>query len=84
MKWRRFAWLIVFWLAIAAVWAIIDIRGKYEKIAAAESADLSDPARRLVSLRKTIAEHEDRLESLEKLAVWPPGTDPGLHPSPWP
>jgi Tfp pilus assembly protein PilO len=72
MNWRRFAWLVIALLIVTIVWAAIDLKGMYEKINSAKSGNADDVAQRLASLQNRIASHKARVDSLEKLALWPP------------
>jgi Tfp pilus assembly protein PilO len=73
MNWRRLAWLVILLLITTIVWGAVDLKEMYEKIASASSEDTHDVSRRLVSLEKRRANHGQRIESLEKLALWPSG-----------
>lgn len=75
MNWRRFAWLLIALLIVTIVWAAIELKEMYEKINYARSGSADDVGRRLASLRNRIANHKERVDSLEKLALWPPGVD---------
>ena len=75
MNWRRLAWLAILLLITTIVWEVVAIKGMYEKIASAKPEDAHDVSRRLVSLEKRRADHRQRIESLEKLALWPPEAD---------
>ena len=75
MNWRRFAWLVILLLIVTIAWAAMDLNEAYEKIASARSESGDDAVRRLMSLQKRIANHKESVENLEKLALWPPGTD---------
>jgi hypothetical protein len=76
MNWRRFAWLIIIILVFTIVWAAIELKREYDRIAVAKLRDEDDPNRRLASIQKRIAGHRDYIKSLEKVALWPSEEDP--------
>jgi hypothetical protein len=76
MNWRRFAWLIVILLVFTIVWAAIELKREYDRIAIAKLKDKDDPSRRLASIQKRIAGHREYIKSLEEVALWPSEEDP--------
>ena len=52
MNWRRLAWLVILLLIVAIVWAAIDLKEMYEKIASARLKDTDNVDQRLASLRE--------------------------------
>ena len=75
MNWRRLAWLVILLLIITIVWGAVDLNEINEKIASARSEDAHDVSGLLVSLQKRLADHRQRIENLERFALWPPGAD---------
>ncbi len=76
MNWRRFAWLIIILLVFTIVWAGIELKREYDKIAAAKLRDRDDMSQRLASIQKRIAGQRDYIRNLEEVALWPSEEDP--------
>ncbi len=76
MNWRRFAWLIIILLVFTIVWAGIELKREYDKIAAAKQRDRDDMSQRLASIQKRIAGQRDYIRNLEEVALWPSEEDP--------
>jgi len=76
MNWRRFAWLIIILLVFTIVWAGIELKREYDRIAIAKLKDKDDMSQRLASIQKRIAGQRDYIKDLEKVALWPPEEDP--------
>lgn len=71
MNWRRFAWLLILLLIVTIVWAVVELKDRYERISAARSENIDEPGRRLMSLQTRIADRKKHIESLERLALLP-------------
>lgn len=75
MSWRRLAWLIILLLLTTIVWGAIALKETYEKIDSKRSEGAEDASKRLASLQTRLANHREYIENLEKLVLWPPGSD---------
>ena len=71
MNWRRFSWLLILLLIVTIVWAVVELKDKYERISAVRSKNIDEPDRRLISLQNRIADRKKHIKSLEKPALLP-------------
>jgi hypothetical protein len=76
MNWRRISWLVILLLVFTATWAVVEIKGIYERMASMESRDSDTISQQLGVLQERIANQKERLEVLEKMALWPSDSDP--------
>jgi hypothetical protein len=75
MSWRRLAWLVILLLVTTIVWGATALKETYEKIDSTRSKGAEDTGQRLASLRARLANHREYIENLERLVLWPPGSD---------